>query len=141
MIFRNVKTGKVRKYVTSNMIVTAGKNMIADALIGQSSKDIRYCEVGTDGTAPALGDTALGSGLERKEISTREISTAANNTARFTTFYNTSEANGTLLEAGLFGGPAATSTIGTGTLFARTAISRTKTSADTLTLQWDIVIG
>lgn len=140
LILRNVHTGEETIDVVENMVVTAGKDMIAAALIGQSNKSITYLAAGTNSTAPALGNTQLGSELGRKLISTREISSLANNTAVYTTFFNTSEINGSLQEFGLFGGDA-TATANSGTLFARTLSARVKTTSDTLTAVWSIVIG
>lgn len=139
--FRNVKTGKVRRYVYKNMFVTYGKNAIAQRLAGQSVGEITYCAVGTGTTAPALGDTALQTELARKEISVRSY---LNNVFTGQTFFTTSEANGTLREAGLFGtgvGRTPSVTPGSGQLFARAAINRVKTSNDTLTLSWTVTIG
>jgi hypothetical protein len=141
MILKNVKTGRVRKYVYKNMVVTYGKNAIAQRLAGQSVGEITYCSLGTGSTAPALGDTALETELIRKLISVRGYE---NNVATFQTYFTTSEGNGTLREAGLFGngvGRTASTTPGSGQLFCRVAINRSKTSNDTLTLYWDVTIG
>lgn len=141
MIFRNVITGKVRIFRYHNMVVTYGKNGIAQRLAGQDSGEITYCALGTGITAPALGDTALQTELIRKLISVRSY---AGNVATFQTYFTTSEGNGTLKEAGLFGngvGRTASSTPGSGQLYCRVAINRTKTSNDTLTLNWDVTIG
>lgn len=123
-----------------NLITDAAKTSMASALRGVTSNSqgiITYCALGTDGTAPADADTTLGSELDRKLVSVRS---SASNVATFQTYFTTSEAVGTLLEAGLFG-DSATDTADTGTLFAHTAINRTKTANDTLTLYWDITIG
>lgn len=123
-----------------NTFVTAGKNAIAAALMGTTSNNkgiITYCAVGTNTTAPALGNTHLGTEIFRKLVSVRSVS---GNVATFQTFFTTSEANGTLREAGLFGDDAS-STPDTGTLFSHLAINRVKSSSDTLTLNWDITIG
>lgn len=139
---RNVLTGKTRISRRKNMVVTYGKNAIAQRLSGQSDVgDITYCAVGTSSLAPALSDTSLVAEVARKLISTRSYS---GNVATFTTFFTTSEGNGSLREAGLFGNAVnftATGTSGTGQLYCRAAINRTKTSNDTLTIQWDVTIG
>lgn len=139
LILRDAKTGRIKTIDrVHNIFVTAGKNSIADALRGTDSKgEITYCALGTGTNAPAIGDTALQTELFRKLISTKSVT---NNTALFETFYTTSEGNGTLREAGLFG-DAATGTSGTGTLFCRTAITRTKTTSDTLTIRWYVTVG
>lgn len=140
--FRNVKTGKIRKYVYRNMVVTFGKNAIAQRLTGDSNAgEITYCATGTGTTAPALADTGLQTELTRKQISTRGYS---GNVATFTTFFTISESNGVLREAGLFGngvGRTASSTPGSGQLYCRVAINRTKSANDTLTLTWTVTVG
>lgn len=139
--FRNVKTGKIRRYSYKNMFVTYGKNAIAQRLSGQSVGEITYCALGTSAVAPALGDTALAAELARKLISVRSY---GNNIASFQTFFTINEANGTLREAGLFGtgvGRTASGVADTGQLFCRTNINRTKSSNDTLTLTWTLTIG
>lgn len=136
--FRNVLTGKVEIIEVDNLVTTAGKVAIIQNLRGVSSRgQITYCAVGTDATAPDVADTVLGTELARKLISVRSNTS---NVATFQTFFNTSEANGTLAEAGLFG-DAATASADTGTLFCHTAISKTKTSAETLTITWTTTIG
>lgn len=137
---QDIRTGKITDGLFDNMVVTAGKNSMADALRGTESNNkgiITYCGLGTSAVAPALGNTQLGAELFRKLVSVRSVS---GNVATFQTFFTTSEAVGTLREAGLFG-DAATATINTGTLFCHVAINRTKTSNDTLTLTWSVTIG
>lgn len=137
---RNIYTGKIDRQEFGNMVVTVGKNAIADALIGTITNNrgiITYCALGTGIVAPVLGNTAMGTELYRKAISVRSVS---GNIATFQTFYTATEVTGTLTEAGLFGDDAS-ATAGTGTLFARTLISRVKTSSDTLTLNWTLTVG
>lgn len=140
LTLRNVKTGKVIVEYYKNLVTTAGKESIADGLRGNTSNNkgiITYCALGTDATAPVLGNTDLGAELARKLISVR---TVANNIATFETFFTTSEANGSLREAGLFGDDAS-ATADSGTLFCHAAINREKTSNDTLSLAWTVAIG
>lgn len=137
---QNVITGKITEGLFDNMFVTAGKNSLADALRGTTANNkgiITYCALGTSAVAPALGDTGLTTELARKLVSVRSV---AANVATFQTFFTTSEAIGTLREAGLFGDDAS-ATLNTGTLFCKVAINRTKTSNDTLTLSWAVTIG
>lgn len=137
-------TGRLKDFsYFKNMFVTDGKESLAAANRGTTSNNqgqITYCAVGTGSTAPALADTDLETELARKLISTREVNSGAANASDFTTFFNTSEANGSLEEFGLFG-DAATATANSGTLFARTLHSRVKSSADTMTVVWTVIIG
>lgn len=141
LILRDAKTGRIKWHgVNHNVFVTAGKNAIADHLRGttEDSKGIiTYCALGTGATAPAPADTKLQTELFRKLVSVRSV---VGNVATFQTFFTTSEANGTLKEAALFGG-VASETVDSGTLFCHTPINRTKSSSDTLTLYWDVTIG
>lgn len=137
---QNVVTGKIERGLTDNMVVDTGKYAIADALIGTILNNrgiISYCALGTSSVAPAAGNTQLLAEIERKLISVRSVE---NNVATFQTFFTTAEAIGVLREAGLFG-DAASDTANSGTLFCRTAINRTKTGNDTLTLYWSVYIG
>ena len=141
LVFRDGITGEIKDIVeVDNLITTAGKEAIADALRGTQSNNrgiITYCALGTDDTAPDASNTALGAELFRKLVSVREVS---GKTAVFQTFFATGEANGTLKEAGLFGDDAG-EVADSGTLFCHTAISRVKSSSDTLTLLWSVIIG
>lgn len=137
----DAKTGRVKAVDHyKNMVVTTGKNSIADGLKGTETNNkgiITYCAMGTGGTAPTEANTSLQTELGRKLISVRSVS---GNVATFETFFTTSEVNGTLLEAGLFGDDAS-ATANSGTLFCRVIISRTKSSNDTLSLSWTVTIG
>lgn len=137
----DAKTGRLKESAHyKNLVVTAAKNAIADALRGNVANNqgqITYCAVGTSTTSPALADTQLNAEIARKLISVRS---ASGNVATFKTFFNQSEANGVLKEAGLFGG-LASDTLNTGTLFCHVNINRTKTSSDTLTLTWAVTVG
>ena len=138
---RDAKTGKLKSQdLVENTFVTVGKNAIADALRGTETNTrgiITWCAVGTNTTAPEVTDTTLGSELFRKLVSVRSVS---GNVATFQTFFTTTEAIGSLREAGLFG-DAASAVADSGTLFSKLAINRTKTASDTLTLTWSITIG
>lgn len=128
------------KIYVNNLITTAAKESWAKAFSGVETLNQgigTYHALGTSGVAPALGDVKLGSELFRKAISVRDYS---NNQALFQTFFTASEAVGTLLELGLYGDNA-TEVADSGTLFAHVAISRTKTSSDTLTVLHTVIFG
>lgn len=139
VVIRDAKTGRIKsRDIIKNTFCTVGKYSIAAALIETANKGkVTYCAVGTNVTAPAAANTQLGTEIFRKLISVRSY---AANVATFQTFFTTSEANGSLREAGLFGDDA-TATANSGTLFSHLAINRTKSSSDTLTLSWAITIG
>jgi len=141
VISENVKTGEIKVLDTHNIACTVGKNSLASRMVGAIKGNVTYFAVGTGastgGDAPAVGDTALNTELYRKQISVRS---ATGNVATFRIFFNVNEANGTLTEIGLFGDDA-TVTADSGTLFARAAITKTKTDSETLTIDWDLTIA
>lgn len=123
-----------------NLITLAGRVSWAKAFRGETSNNqgiATYHALGTDDTAPDINDTTLGAELFRKLISVRDNDGI---TAQFQTFFTTAEANGTLKELGLFGDDA-TGTADSGTLFAKLAIDRVKTSNDTLTVLHNVIFG
>ena len=144
LILRDAKTGRIKADDTyKNMVLTLAKNAIADRLRGTSANNrgtITYIGVGTGTTAPVAGNTKLEAELFRKLLSVREISASGDNIAEFTVFFTTSEANGSLSEAGLFGDNASATT-DSGILYCRTLINRVKTASDTLTMVWQLTIG
>lgn len=136
-VFRNIETGAVRESEYRNLIVTLCKEMIAARLAGGGGDcDITYVAVGTDATTPAIGDTALGTELDRNALAS--IS-AAGSVITATGFFGAAEANGTLTEMGLFG-EAASATPDSGTLINHAAISETKTSSETMTIECTLTI-
>lgn len=135
---RDAKTGRLKsRDVIHNTFVTVGKNKIAQWLSGQTVLGPTWCALGTSVVAPALGDTNLTTEVYRKQIS---VPSFANNVATFQTFFNATETTGTYREAGLFG-DLASSIPGSGTLFSKLAINRTKTINDTFTLTWSLIVG
>lgn len=144
LYINDAKTGKLKSFeYFKNMYVTAGKVSLARrqrGLTENNQGEITYCAVGTSSVAPELTNTKLGSELTRKLISVREENSGAENANDFTTFFTTSEANGTIEEFGLFG-DAATIATDSGTLFCRTLRHRVKTTNDTMTVIWTVLIG
>lgn len=123
-----------------NLVVTAGLNQLASALIGADtfSASTWYLELGTGTASVNASDTALATpdtGTWRVATVT-EVSSA---TCTIETFYPTSVANGSWTELGLFTG--ATATAGSGTLFARILTSWSKTSSQTATVSWTVTLS
>jgi len=135
---QHVQTKKKIRKVYDNLVVTAAKSMIMQRLGGGGNNcDITYGAVGTDGTAPAVGQTTLVTELARKIATSRSYTPT---TVTITIFFGASEAVGTLLEFALFG-EAASATPNSGTMFDRALISVVKTAAYTLTIEATITIS
>lgn len=119
----------------SNLVVTAGKNHIADQLSsapGQAA--MSHMAVGTGTTAAAAGDTALGTEVDRNALTSR---TDATNVVTYVGNWAAGDAtNSALAEAGILNAASG------GTLLARavfTAIN--KGASDTLQITWTVTIG
>lgn len=120
---RHIKTGEIIVKEGKNMIVTYGLYFVSNALIDASAvfdTGLTYCAIGTDNTAVAAGDTALGSEQARKSITSRTI---AGVEATFSTFFTAAESTYAIEEAGLFGGSNAGAGSGTGLLFSHFLVS------------------
>lgn len=126
--------------VVKNLIPTVGRSAIANWLTQASpspaSIRLNYTALGTGATAPANGDTQLQTETYRKAIAS---ATNSNNVAYCTAFYTAPETSGTYTEAGIF--MNATGTANSGTIFSRVAISITKTTSNTLTIDYTITIS
>jgi len=138
---RDIKTGKVKRvHEYKNLVPTVGRTAIADHLIASSptpaSLKVNKVALGTDATAPANGDTTLGTETYRNNIASAAKS---NNIAYLTGFFSATETSGTFKEAGLFiNGEAGADS---GTLLSHVAIDITKSVTETLTVDWTLTIS
>jgi len=127
---------KAERDVT-NLVVTAGKNHIADQLKSSPAQAaMGWMAVGTGSTAPAAGDTLLGAEIDRNALTSR---TAAANVVTYVGNWAAGDAtNAAIAEAGIFN----VVTANTITMLARatfTAIN--KGALDTLAITWTVTVG
>lgn len=131
---------QTHKTIVENLIPTVARaalaNWISNASPSPASIRINYSALGTGATAPANADTTLQTETYRKLVSSE---TNASNIAYITAFYTATETSGTYAEAGLFMNASATPN--DGTLFSHVAISVTKTTSNTLTIDYTITIS
>lgn len=94
-------TGEVLDEETfHNLIVDNGLTRIADLIGKQSTSGFDYIGIGTDNTAPANGNTALGTEVERELAS---ISKPATNQVKYVKVFTFGTGvSHTITEAGLF---------------------------------------
>jgi len=134
---RDAKTWRIKRvYEYHNLNPTAGRQMLwqqIDPTLFSASNVLSHVAVGSGTTAPAEGDTQLETETYRDAIASSNIDGKA---LYVTGFFDTSEANGTIREAAvLIGG---TSSANTGSLLSHVALNVTKTSSETLTLDWTL---
>lgn len=104
---RNAKTQEVvAKRKIDNVVVTSGRSYVLSRLVSASPQTdtINAIAVGTSTTAPATGDTLLGSEALRISISSFATAGLTNNPPSWQAqaTFATNQANTTLGEAGLF---------------------------------------
>ena len=134
----------VSKQQFENLIPTVGLTALAAQISGTASKDVGddlYLAVGTNATAPAAGDTQLGTEIAR---SVDDSATFSGAVAYVAAFFAAGEATGTLREFGLFGdGNAtdATAAANSGILYSHSAANVTVTALQTLSLSVEITFS
>ena len=128
------KNGAVKEeHYLKNLVVSVGKNFVASRMVGTTSAVMSHMAVGSDGTAAALGNTALGSELGRVVLAS---STATANVVTYTATFPAGTATGALVEAGIFNAGAA------GTMLCRTTFAVVNKSADdAMSITWTVTIS
>ena len=107
----------------SGVITSAGKALIANLGIG-SGTEFGYLAYGSDDTAAAVTDTALGTETDREAATTSRVTTSVtNDTMRFTKTFDISD-DVTVKEIGIFNDATA------GTMLARYVLGTARTLAD-----------
>ena len=116
-----------------NLIVTAGKALVASRLKDNTNNSITHMAIGTDATAANTGQTALVAELARQAMTS---TTVVSNVITYVATYAPGVGTGTIVEAGLFNDPTV------GTMLSRTAsLSAIKGASDSLTITWTITVN
>lgn len=137
---RDATTNEVlRVYKYHNILPTVGRAAVANALTDSTPSPatirVNYVALGSGTNVPANGDTTLQTESYRNAIASQ---TNASNIGYLTGFFSATETSGTYREAGLF--IEGTASANSGTLLSRVAINITKSTSETLTLDWTITI-
>ena len=115
-----------------NLVVDDGLELIADLLIGGGTAPT-HMAIGSDGTAPDPGDSALGTELARVAFTS---ATAAGAVVTWVGTFGAGVGTGTVEEAGIFNATPA------GVLLCRTIHGAfAKAAADTLTITWTLTLS
>jgi hypothetical protein len=116
-----------------NLVVTVGKNFIASRMTGASANVMSHMAVGTSSTAPAAGDTTLGTEVGRVALTSGTSSAAV---ATYVATFGAGTGTGALVEAGILNASSA------GTLLCRTTFSVVnKGASDSMTITWTVTIS
>jgi hypothetical protein len=125
---------KARRMV-NNLVVTAGKNHIADQLSSAPGGGaMSHMAIGSGSTAPAAGDTTLVTEIDRNALTSR---TDAGNVVTYVGDWAAGDGTSAdIEEAGIFNAGAA------GTMLARAVFTQiNKGASDTLKITWTVTVG
>ncbi len=119
--------------IIPNLVVTAGKNLIASRLKDTTDAALSHMAIGTGSTAAAAGNTTLGTEAGRVALTSTTVT--ANAVAYVATF-GAGTGTGAITEAGLFNASSS------GDMLCRTVFSViNKGAADTLGITWTVTVN
>jgi hypothetical protein len=132
---RDAKTDKVlRDFEVENVILSVGKEPVAQLINGEAPTIPLYCAVGSDDTAPDPAQTGLLAEIGRIEVTTRQ---RTGNQIVYSTFFSASDCNGTWNEMGLVNAQS-------GGIFLNRVLfpaSIAKDSTKTVTVDYTLTVG
>jgi hypothetical protein len=117
---------------TNNLVVTAGKNWVADRM-NDANTVMTHMALGTGTTAAAAGDTTLVTEIDRNVLTSTTVST---NTIAYACTWAAGDGTGAITEAAVLDAASA------GDMLARTVFSVVnKGASDSITITWTITIS
>ena len=129
----NPKGNVKHEVVVPNLVVTAGKNLIASRLKDTTDAAMSHMAIGTGSTAAAAGDTTLGTEAGRVALTSTTVT--ANAVAYVATF-GAGTGSGAITEAGLFNASSS------GDMLCRTVFSCiNKGAGDTIGITWTVTVN
>ena len=118
---------------TTNVVVSDGLDYITSRMKDATATAMSHMAVGSDNTAAASGDTALGTELGRVALTSTTVSS---NTITYVGDFPAGTGTGAVVEAGVLNAASA------GTLLCRTVFSVVnKAAADTLKITWTLTVS
>ena len=117
----------------NNLVVAAGKDVIASRLVGNTIAIMSHMAVGSSNTAAVSSQTALGAELGRVALSSTNRST---NTITYVASFPAGTGTGALTEAGIMNAVSA------GNMLCRTTFSPvTKSAGDSVVVTWNVTVA
>lgn len=133
LVLRDERGVARQAFFGKNLITTAGKQLMAQLLRGETVAVPSHVAVGTDVTAPVIGNTVLGGELAR--VAVTSVSRLVNKVTYSGSFLP-GAGTGTIEEIGLFNAAAA------GVMLSRFLTGTfTKGANDTLDFTWQIELS
>jgi len=118
----------------NNLVMTVGKSFIASRMVGATPSVMTGMAVGTDSTAPAVGQTTLVAEVAGSRVNF-DSAGAAGQVVTYTATFGPGIGTGALQEAGIFNDPAA------GIMLARVTYPVVNKGAnDTMSVTWTVTV-
>jgi len=129
-------SGNVKQeFTVPNLVVDTGLDYIASRMKDATATAMSHMEVGTDNTAAAAGDTALGAAVGSSRV-TLDSTTVTDNAVAYVATFPAGTGTAALTEAGVFNASSG------GTMLCRTVFSViNKGASDSMTITWTITIS
>jgi hypothetical protein len=137
-LFINEQTGAVRDCGwCPNLVVTTGKNHIADQLSDRGEAQMSHMAIGTGTTTPVATDTALQTELDRNALDSRTQGAGADaNKVTYICTWAAGDGTGALTEAGIFNSASA------GQMLCRSVFPvKNKESGESMVMTWILTIS
>lgn len=128
------KFGKIKQhFVTKNLVVQGGRELIASQLCEEDIGKPSHMAVGESDQSPALSDTTLYSEIARVALTS---SNRSQNTVTYEATFAPAVGTGAIVEVGMFNAASE------GTMLSRTVFPVVNNeSADELTVRWNVTIN
>lgn len=125
----------VETLLIDNLVVTAGKAVIADRMKAAPAKAaMTHMAVGTSATAAAAGDTALIAEVAASRTALTSTTVTTNQIA-YVCVFGAGVGTGALAEAGIFNAASV------GDMLCRSNFSISKGALDSLTITWTLTVN
>lgn len=127
------KNNLVEQINVPNLVVTAGKEHIAQRIAGNSETIMSHMAIGQGVSTPALTNSALNNELAREALL---LTTVTSTDITYTATFGAGVGTGNITEAGIFNAASA------GDMLCRTTFPViAKTASDTIAISWTITVG
>jgi len=130
--------GRIKERETvDNLVVTVGRQHIADQMAAQTAAAMSHMAIGTGTTAADAADTALDTELDRNALTSKSQGTGTDaHKVTYVADWAAGDGTGAITEAGIFNSASA------GDMLCRTVFAvKNKASGDTLTLTWVLTLS
>jgi hypothetical protein len=125
----------VREFTVPNLVVTSGRNHIAEKIVAGSgvAVSMSHMAIGTGNATPAASDVALGTEVGRITLAGSQVNT---NTITYSATFGAGLGIGAITEAGIFNSSTG------GTMLCRVQFSQVnKAAGDSIAITWVVTIS